>query len=195
MSGLDKIIEKINADSASKCSEILSDAEAQSRQIAEAARQDGEKACEEIKAAAEKQAQSVLKMSQANCQQQARRAVLAAKVRAVDETIAAAAQALDSMPEGEYFESLKSLASKNVCRGEGIMYLNSRDIKRLPDGFEASVNSVLPEGCSVKIAASAADIRNGFILVYGDIEINCTFDAIIESQKDAIKEKVCSIIF
>ena len=47
----------------------------------------------------------------------------------------------------------------------------------------------------MKLAAQGADIENGFILVYGDIEINCTFRALINEQKDTIREKVCGVIF
>ena len=66
-------------------------------------------------------------------------------------------------------------------------------------GGSALVTSAAMYGCApkgeVKLAAQGADIENGFILVYGDIEINCTFRALINEQKDTIREKVCGVIF
>ncbi|NLX93741.1 MAG: hypothetical protein GXZ02_07760, partial [Clostridiales bacterium] len=40
-----------------------------------------------------------------------------------------------------------------------------------------------------------AAIADGFILVYGDIEMNCTFDALLEESHDELKEKIAQLFF
>lgn len=71
---------------------------------------------------------------------------------------------------------------------------SQRDLDRVPSGFADRINAALTDG-SVKLSGQSADIDNGFILVYGDIEINCTFRALINEQKDIVREKVCGVIF
>ena len=185
MSGLDRIIEKINADSLASCREIADQAQKKAQDIAEDATAHAEKAYSDIIADAEKKAQSILNMSEANISGIARRAELSAKVEAVDAAIEAAY---------DYFAALEKLAVRNACKGEGELKLSKADLDRVPSGFIERINAELKDG-SVKLAAQGADIENGFILVYGDIEINCTFRALINEQKDTIREKVCGVIF
>ena len=128
-------------------------------------------------------------MSKANINGIARRAELSAKVEAVDAAIEAAYDAMCHMGA-----ALEKLAVRNACKGEGEMRLSKADLDRVPSGFVERINAGLKDG-SVKLAAQGADIENGFILVYGDIEINCTFRALINEQKDTIREKVCGVIF
>ena len=184
MSGLDRIIEKINADSLASCREIADQAQKKAQDIAEDANAHAEKAYSDIVADAEKKAQSILNMSEANISGIARRAELSAKVEAVDAAIEAAYDAMCNMGADDYFAALE----------KGELRLSKADLDRVPSGFIERINAELKDG-SVKLAAQGADIENGFILVYGDIEINCTFRALINEQKDTIREKVCGVIF
>ena len=194
MSGLDRIIEKINADYLASCRKIADQAQKKAQDIAEDANAHAEKAYSDIIADAEKKAQSILNMSEANISGIARRAELSAKVEAVDAAIEAAYDAMCNMGADDYFAALEKLAVRNACKGEGELRLSKADLDRVPSGFAERINAELKDG-SVKLAAQGADIENGFILVYGDIEINCTFRALINEQKDTIREKVCGVIF
>ncbi len=194
MSGLDRIIEKINADSLASCREIADQAQKRAQDIVSDANERAEQVYAEIIADAEKKAQSIMTMSEANVSGIARRAELSAKVEAVDAAIEAAYDAMCDMGADEYFAALEKLAVRNAGKDEGELRLSKRDLDRVPSGFADRINAALTNG-SVKLSGQSADIDNGFILVYGDIEINCTFRALINEQKDIVREKVCGVIF
>lgn len=194
MSGLDRIIEKINADSLASCREIADQAQKRAQDIVSDADERAEQVYAEIIADAEKKAQSIMTMSEANVSGIARRAELSAKVEAVDAAIEAAYDAMCDMGADEYFAALEKLTVRNAGKGEGELRLSKRDLDRVPSGFADRINAALTDG-SVKLSGQSADIDNGFILVYGDIEINCTFRALINEQKDIVREKVCGVIF
>ena len=194
MSGLDRIIEKINADSLASCREIADQAQKRAQDIVSDADERTEQVYADIIADAEKKAQSIMTMSEANVSGIARRAELSAKVEAVDAAIEAAYDAMCDMGADEYFAALEKLAVRNAGKGEGELRLSKRDLDRVPSGFADRINAALTDG-SVKLSGQSADIDNGFILVYGDIEINCTFRALINEQKDIVREKVCGVIF
>lgn len=194
MSGLDRIIEKINADSLASCREITDQAQKRAQDIVSDADERAEQVYAEIIADAEKKAQSIMTMSEANVSGIARRAELSAKVEAVDAAIEAAYNAMCDMGADEYFAALEKLAVRNAGNGEGELRLSKRDLDRVPSGFADRINAALTDG-SVKLSGQSADIDNGFILVYGDIEMNCTFRALINEQKDIVREKVCGVIF
>ena len=194
MSGLDRIIEKINADSLASCREITDQAQKRAQDIVSDADERAEQVYAEILADAEKKAQSIMTMSEANVSGIARRAELSAKVEAVDAAIEAAYDAMCDMGADAYCAALEKPAVRNAGKGEGELRLSKRDLDRVPSGFADRINAVLTDG-SVKLSGQSADIDNGFILVYGDIEINCTFRALINEQKDIVREKVCGVIF
>ena len=76
------------------------------------------------------------------------------------------------------------------------MGLSAEDLERLPAGFEEALNEKLKAaGASVTLNNTPAKISKGFILAYGDIEINCSFEALFEARREELKELVCGILF
>ena len=69
--------------------------------------------------------------------------------------------------------------------------LSENDIKRMPDTLNSFVSENYPE---LKIVKSKK-IDAGFVIKYGDIEENCTIDALIEENIDSIKEKAYMKLF
>lgn len=69
---------------------------------------------------------------------------------------------------------LKELAVKNAISGDGVMRFSKDDTAKLPQNFISNVNSALSGKGSVSLG-EPCDIDSGFMLVYGDIDVNCTF--------------------
>lgn len=196
MTGLEKIIEKIMDESNANCESIISKANEQASEIAEQAKQQGEKLAAEISAKAEKQVDNIEKTAKSGAQMRFSNALLATKSELINSALEKSLEALNGMPDKEYFDSLKKLAVANAQPKDGVMLLSEKDIKRLPSDFEAAINSaVASSGAKITVNKQPAPIKSGFILVYGDIEINCTFDALLESYRDELKDKVCEILF
>lgn len=196
MTGLEKIIEKIEQKSAARCEEILAEARALAADIEAKSAAQAETMLADARAKAALDAEDRLRMAESGAEQKARQIILAARIEAVNETLDAAAEALNAMPTKEYFDALISLAVANAATGQGQLRLSSRDIARLPADFEQRLNEALAaNGASVFVGTEPAPIDNGFILIYGDIEINCSFEALLEAYRDELKETVCNIIF
>jgi len=196
MTGTEKIIQRIQADSARKCADIIAQASRQAIEITASAVAEGEK----LAAGAAEKAQALARQaegaSRSSARQKAGLLILEAKTQAVSETLSAAAQALKDLPEERYFGALAALAAENAMPGTGEMRLSRRDLDRLPQGFEAQIIAALTgKNARVAISTRPADTGGGFILVYGNIEVNCTFDALMQAKSEQLKETVCGIIF
>ena len=50
-------------------------------------------------------------------------------------------------------------------------------------------------GGTLKLMKEARQIEDGFILVYGGIEENCTFRALLDAKKDQLQDQVNRILF
>jgi len=68
------------------------------------------------------------------------------------------------------------------------MLLSQKDLDRLPAGFANRLGDIT-------IAPQPVNISDGFILVYGDVEQNCTFDALVSARLDDIKDALNAYIF
>ena len=96
----------------------------------------------------------------------------------------------------EYFDTVIKIAGDNALKGECTVYPCKADMSRLPSDFESKISDVLKEkGATCVLSEEGADIPSGLILDYGNIAVNCSFEAIIEENSDYYKEKISEIIF
>lgn len=195
MAGLNKIIERIAQDSAVKCDGIIFDAQNEATKIKEAAVVKANNDKETIVAQANKEAKGLIDMAESGAELECKKVILSTKVEVIEKAILAAAEKLNDMPEDEYFAAIYALVKKYAQAADGEMVLSKKDLGRLPSDFEKKINTGLPKGAKITLSKEPANISNGFILVYGDIEINCTFEALIAEKRDEIKDELYSIIF
>ena len=84
----------------------------------------------------------------------------------------------------------------NVQDKDGKICFSKKDLDRIPSDFEAKASDIAKEkGGSLTVDKEPADIADGFILKYGDIEENCTFDAIFEAKRDELRDLVNKNLF
>lgn len=195
MTGLNKIIEKIAQDSAAKCDGIIFNAQNEATKIKEAALELANEEKEAVITEANKEAKVIVDTAESGSELENKKMILATKVDIINKTIDEAEKKLAKMPEDEYFAALYALVKKYSQAAEGEMLLSSNDLGRLPKDFESKINEGLADGAKITVRKTATNISQGFILVYGDIEINCTFDALIDDARDDIKDELYSIIF
>ena len=186
MTGADKIIEKITRDALAKSEEILARAEAQAEQALAQAAAQAQGASGTAIAAAEEKAASDIAAARSRTAMTEKRILLQMKNEVIGQAIASALARLQALPEAEYFNMLARLAAEYAQPGPGVMRLAQRDLDRLPPDFS-------PAG--VSISPQPAEIEGGFILAYGDIEQNCSFEALVSARLDDIKDALHAFIF
>ncbi len=196
MSGLDKIIEKITGDCENICSGILADARKQCEKIASEAEEKGREISAEIEKKAASEGESIISMANSAAVQSERQTILKAKVEAVGETLDKLLEALRALSAEEYFGAVLSLAERNCMPGKCTASLNSADAARMPSGFPEKLTAALAEkGAQCTFSSEPSDIGSGVFLDYGNIGIDCSFEAVIEENSDIYKEKISKIIF
>lgn len=121
---------------------------------------------------------------------QMKRKALAYKVKCIDETIEKTIEKLSGLSDDEYFTVLEKLVSRKADSGHGILYLNKKDSARVTDGFKNTLDNL-----NIEISAEPADIENGFILSYGLISENCSFRAIIDAERDSVRDIISKELF
>ena len=74
------------------------------------------------------------------------------------------------------------------------MRLNAADLGRLPADFEAQVNRAAGRG-HITVSRTPCSLPDGFLLVCGGIDVNCTFDALFEAEADALQDIAGGLLF
>ena len=195
MTGLDRIIEKILLQSQENCNAIINEASLEVKKIISEAREKANKESAEIVAKATAEAKKIEAVAKSSAESITRNRYLEIRNAILNDIISAAYLEIEKFSDEEYFDMLKRLCINNVLEGECEMHLNGYDIGRLPDDFEMSINSEIYEKGAVHICVTPADIDKGFILVYGDVEINCTLKAVFDENMDRLKDMLSTALF
>lgn len=195
MTGLEKIVEKIGEESLEKCRATIAAAEEESRKIILEAKEKGKKDASEILSDGKKEAERKTAVSKSSAETITKTRYLEVKNAVINDIIAAAYEKIENMSDEEYFELLTSLCEKNFEKGECVMYLSRRDLERAPADFEEKLNSLVYEKGAVRLSKTPKEIENGFVLVYGDMEVNCTLRAVFDERLDVLKDALCKSLF
>ena len=174
--GLERILEQIRADAEQKAGETVAAAEREAEALLEKAAQAAEAEAAEREASGAAEAEGIRRHAESAAVFSRRRTLLAAKQSAIRDAIAAAKSQLHGLSDGEYFAVLARLAQKYAA-----------DLARLPAGFEDRLNKAVGRG-HITVSKTPCDLPDGFLLVYGGIDVNCTFDALFEAEADALQD-------
>lgn len=189
MTGLETILDQILSDAKREADEQLAAAEREKAAILQQAKAQADEAAAAILKNGEEKAATIRERAQSAAQMERRNAMLAFKQQMIGETIDRERAALENAPDAEYFQNLLTLAEKFAKDGSAQMHLNAKDLKRLPTDFEARLKEAAPK-TDITISKEPIDVESGFLLTYGDIDVNCTFEAIFEGASAQLRDAV-----
>lgn len=196
MSGLDKIIADIGESAQNQYNDIIAAAEKEADALLKSEKTVADSDAESYVNRAKERIKTAENAEEASNEMLLRQGILKAKLSIIDETREKAVNEILVLDEKEYFAALKKVILGNYLKASsGLLRLNEADRKRLPADFLSTLNKELSNGASLKLDEKTANIRGGCILVYGDIEENCSFDAIAASLKDTLRDETYKILF
>lgn len=196
MTGLEEMKAAIEEESRLECEAVERQAQEQLSQLRADAQAAASARYQEILADARRECDDTLKRAQTGGEMETRRLLLRTKTELVQETIDMALRRLRELPDDDYFNVIQTLALAYARAGEGEMRFSRKDLERLPAGFEQVLNQALAkQGARVRVSSHPARFDGGFLLGYGDIEVNCSFDALLEASFEQVKDLLSRALF
>lgn len=129
-------------------------------------------------------------------QQKRRQAALSAKQEVIGKIINEAYDRLLKLDDERYFAVIKKMLEDNVLSEKGEIIFSARDRQRMPKDFEDVIKNVAFEkGGELVMSDEVRNIDGGFVLVYGGIEENCTFKAMLEASREELHDMVNGKLF
>lgn len=194
MTGLESIINQIAGDAQQEASEILAGAKERAEKAAKEAQEEAKRQADAILQKGEQDAKEIRERAESAAELSKRNQMLSFKQGLIQEAIEGARVALESAPDKEYFDTLLQLYKRFAQKGQGELQLNKKDLARLPDDFLGRMKKAVPEA-DMHISQAPADIESGFLLVYGGMDINCTFRAVFEDAADELRDAAGRLLF
>ncbi|MGI6071852.1 MAG: V-type ATP synthase subunit E [Lachnospiraceae bacterium] len=195
MSGLDKIIEHIESSAAGTAAQIKENATAEAAKILE----EGKKNALAKEATIRKQGEADVLSAEKKVQSEAgmaqKRHILNSKQAIISEVMDSALKKIQAMKAEEYFDIILRMVKRYAEAGDGTIRFNAYDLERMPEDFESRINEAIGDRCRLVVSRQGAAINGGFILDYGDIEENCSFEALLDASAETLRDKISRILF
>ncbi len=191
MTGLENIVSIIRQDAQNEAAATIDKAQAEAQGIIDRAKAEAEERGKLLIKSGADRADDIIERAESAAQLETKKALLSAKQRLLRNIIDEAKVQLENLEDKDYFDVLIQLLKKYSTHKEGFMLLNEGDLQRLPSDFEAKVKEI----GNIAIGKEPAGIKNGFLLIYGGIDINCTFDALFEDSAEDLQDLVSGILF
>ena len=196
MSGLDKILQDIREEADAAANVLLNEAKEKADALVSEARDETQKILDAEKKRAEADAASAVLRSESSADLKKRQMILAKKQELIGAVLEKAKKQLLALSDEDYFAAMKKLALSNAQQGEGSICFCARDLERIPASFETELNEALKDkGASLTVSDKACAIDGGFLLSYGGIEENCSFEAMFRANEESLSDAVQRILF
>lgn len=196
MTGLDKIISQILDDAGKEADEAVKKAQSEADEILSKAKEECARTEEEGRKKLDADSSAYMERIRSSAELKKRQAVLLAKQQVISDMLDQAYHRLLAKEGGEYFALVRKMLTKFVLAKQGEIYFSKRDLERMPEGFESEIEkAAAAKGGSLTLSKEPKAIDGGFILVYGGVEENCSFKALLAAQKDELSDKVHELLF
>ena len=196
MTGLDKITSQIQEEAEASAKERIEAAQKEAEQILA----DAKAACEAMEKEASDKAAALKTVQDGRihsaAEQKRKTALLKAKQEIIAEIIGSAYQTLKEEDTASYFLTMEKLVKTYALADKGEIYFSAADLGRMPADFEKKIEAAAQEnGGSLTLKKEPKAIPDGFILVYGGVEENCTLKALFDAKKDQLQDRVNEMLF
>ena len=190
MSGLDNIVEEIRNQSKQEADEILKEADVFCKDYMNKIKKDVEVEVVSIEKKALADRKLYEEKTVSGMEFLERNSILRAKQQVIEQAIDKARESIAGLNDESALSACQFLnIRKNVQQGKGKICFSKKDLDRIPNGFEDRVKEIVAENQGeLVIDKEPANIKDGFVLVYGEIEENCTLKALFDSNIDRIKD-------
>lgn len=195
---LDNLVERIIGDSRTRAAEIRDEAARRRGEILAEAVHEADDRYERIVRAATREAEDEKKHRVTLTSLESRKSLLEEKQRLIREVFDRVLEALGNLPRDRYMALVARMLDEAAADGGGEVLFSPRDRERLGEELISMLNAQFERAgvaSRVRLSEETLPIRGGFLLRRQGIEINGSFEALLESRRDELENKVAGILF
>jgi V/A-type H+-transporting ATPase subunit E len=196
MTGLDRLIKRIEDESRQRAEEIAAAAVSYEARLLEQTRL---KALEDRRLRLERNDVETALLKEryhSSAQLSVRNDMLRAKQNVIEAILVKAQQHLSDLSGEAYFYYIKAHLLMAVKEGDEILRLNRNSLQKLPKDFLDQFNMALvSHGLKGQLCVVESEIEDGFILSRGGVDLDFTFRAILDHQREDLEAALAKQLF
>lgn len=190
MTSSEKILAGIAGEAKTEAEKITAEAEKQAAEITAAAKAEAETDAGKIRADAEKKAELIINSGKSSAELLKRDTALNCRRGLIEKALNFVADTVNAYGDKDYFDFLLTLIKKEKLNGKGEVYLSVKDKARDIAAFKSELSAL-----DLTLSDTFADINGGFILKYGDIQINGELSALVHEKRDVLTDELNKALF
>ena len=190
MTSSEKILAGIAGEAKTEAEKITAEAEKQAAEITAAEKAEAETDAGKIRADAEKKAELIINSGKSSAELLKRDTALNCRRELIEKALNFVADTVNAYGDKDYFDFLLTLIKKEKLNGKGEVYLSVKDKARDIAAFKSELSAL-----DLTLSDTFADINGGFILKYGDIQINGELSALIHEKRDVLTDELNKALF
>ena len=197
MNGLEKITQRIAAEANAECMGVAAEGNKRCAAITAEFEEKAKAAYEAAMAQGRQEIDAQVQRQERNVRLDVKKELLGLKQDLVGTAFLMAREKLLNMPREEYVKFLAALAAE-AASGEEEVLLSEADAAAVGAEVVEKANAALAAAgktAQLKLAGEARAIAGGLILRAGDIETNCSIDALLSLNREALAAQVAGILF
>ncbi|MBS4022270.1 MAG: V-type ATP synthase subunit E [Dethiobacter sp.] len=198
MSGADKLKSKILSEAEAQADQVLDNARQRTAVAVGKGEQEAAARMKTLLEQARLQAEERLRRAKTIADLDARKAILSAKEDMIEDSFKQALERLLNLEAAAYTEILFPMLLAAAQTGREEIIVSPKDSGLYTQDFLDRVNQALiQQGKEGKLTLSGEkrEMQGGFILRFGDVEINASFNSILRMQRDQLEPEVAAILF
>ena len=192
---LEKIIERIDKEVENNSEHILDEARKKEKEILDLARREAEEKYKQRIKNGEGKAQAVKENILAQARLEQKKELLKTKQEQINKIYQKVFDDLLMSPTGIYQNFIKKMILEIMEQGKAELFISSRDEKRITPSFIEQVNKEMKkmkQKGELKLSPERVEIKGGFILRQGKVELDNSFDTWIKVIREETEEQVIS---
>ncbi|MGP1568979.1 MAG: V-type ATP synthase subunit E [Peptoanaerobacter stomatis] len=197
MTGLEKILDEIKAQSRQTVEQI----ESEGRKIADDMIKEQEEKISSKKAVFEKELEQTSKLDLekgiSSAISQKKKMILEEKQNIISDIIEKSKNYIKNLSKDEYMTFLEKIALKYAHKEEGKIRLTASDKDGIGQELVSRLNTKLSENSkgTLVLDDQVSNEKSGFVIIYKDVEENCSLEAIFSEKRELLEDKINSFLF
>ena len=199
MTGIEKIIGRIEADAQAEAERVLAEGREKADGIAADYQKQADALAAELFNKSARDASERRKRAVGVAELEARKNILQAKQEMIGRAFAAAHEKLGALPKKELVPVLARLAAGASSSGAEEIVFNGGDRESVGGEVVKAANKLLKEqGKTAELTLSQrthGDAEGGIMLSGGAVEANCTFKTLLDTLREDMAAEVAGVLF
>lgn len=198
MNGAEKIKVKIIADARERAEKILENARLEAQGIIKNAEKQAFQRVAIMTEKAKEEAALYKQRFHAAGEMEVKKNILKTRQETIDEAFSVALSKIAGLPDDKYSLFMEDILLDAAKDEEGVLVINKKDKQRLGQQFVDRINArfkTMGKKAALKLAEEDLNSCGGFVVRYGEMEINCTLEVLLNMARPNLEAEVASMLF